>query len=44
MRFGQVDDAKARRARLERVVAGMQSRKVITDHEKRVVAWHEAGH
>src|SRR5204863_193853 len=25
-------------------VAGLQSRKVITDHEKRVVAWHEAGH
>ena len=28
----------------ERVVAGLQSRKVITEHEKRVVAWHEAGH
>ena len=28
----------------ERVVAGLQSRKVITDQEKRVVAWHEAGH
>ncbi|MCB8971896.1 MAG: ATP-dependent zinc metalloprotease FtsH [Thermoleophilales bacterium] len=28
----------------ERVVAGLQSRKVITDDEKRVVAWHEAGH
>src|SRR3954449_1629626 len=28
----------------ERVVAGLQSRKVITHHEKRVVAWHEAGH
>ncbi len=28
----------------ERVVAGLQSRKVITDEEKRVVAWHEAGH
>jgi cell division protease FtsH len=28
----------------ERVVAGLQSRRVITDHEKRVVAWHEAGH
>src|SRR5687767_9926625 len=25
----------------ERVVAGLQSRKVITTHEKRVVAWHE---
>jgi cell division protease FtsH len=29
---------------LERVVAGMQSRRVITDHEKKVVAYHEAGH
>jgi cell division protease FtsH len=29
---------------LERVVAGMQSRKVINDHAKRVVAYHEAGH
>jgi cell division protease FtsH len=28
----------------ERIVAGLQSRKVITDQEKRVVAWHEAGH
>jgi cell division protease FtsH len=28
----------------ERVVAGLESRKVMTDHEKRVVAWHEAGH
>ena len=31
-------------AALERVIAGMQSRRVITDHEKRVVAYHEAGH
>jgi cell division protease FtsH len=31
-------------AALERVVAGMQSRRVITDHEKLVVAYHEAGH
>jgi cell division protease FtsH len=29
---------------LERVIAGMQSRKTLTDHEKRVVAYHEAGH
>jgi cell division protease FtsH len=29
---------------LERVVAGMQSRRVITEHEKHVVAYHEAGH
>ena len=31
-------------AALERVIAGMQSRRVINDHEKRVVAYHEAGH
>src|SRR5438067_2287283 len=29
---------------LERVVAGMQSRRALTDHEKRVVAYHEGGH
>ncbi len=29
---------------LERVVAGVQSRRVLNDHEKRVVAFHEAGH
>ncbi|MHB8689841.1 MAG: ATP-dependent metallopeptidase FtsH/Yme1/Tma family protein [Solirubrobacteraceae bacterium] len=29
---------------LERVVAGMQSRRTLTEHEKRVVAFHEAGH
>ena len=38
--IGQADFESA----FERVVAGLQSRKVITDHEKRVVAWHEAGH
>jgi cell division protease FtsH len=31
-------------AALERVVAGMQARKVMNDHEKRVIAYHEAGH
>jgi cell division protease FtsH len=31
-------------AALERVVAGMQARRVINDHEKRVIAYHEAGH
>jgi cell division protease FtsH len=31
-------------AALERVVAGMQSRKIMSDHEKRVIAYHEAGH
>jgi cell division protease FtsH len=29
---------------LERVVAGVQSHRVLNDHEKRVVAHHEAGH
>ncbi len=29
---------------LERVVAGMQSRRTLTDHERRVVAYHEGGH
>ena len=31
-------------AALERVVAGVQSRRTMTDHEKRMVAYHEAGH
>jgi len=31
-------------AALERVVAGMQSRRTLTEREKRVVAYHEAGH
>jgi cell division protease FtsH len=31
-------------AAIERVLAGMQSRKALTNHEKRVVAYHEAGH
>ncbi|MGI8573203.1 MAG: ATP-dependent metallopeptidase FtsH/Yme1/Tma family protein [Solirubrobacteraceae bacterium] len=31
-------------AALERIIAGMQSRRTLTDHEKRVVAYHEAGH
>ena len=31
-------------AALERVVAGMESRRLMNDHEKRVVAYHEAGH
>ncbi len=29
---------------LERVIAGVQSRRVLDEHEKRVVAYHEAGH
>src|SRR5436190_14098783 len=31
-------------AALERIIAGVQSRRVLNDHEKRVVAYHEAGH
>jgi cell division protease FtsH len=31
-------------AALERVIAGVQSRRVLNEHEKRVVAYHEAGH
>jgi cell division protease FtsH len=31
-------------AALERVVAGMQARRGLNDHEKRIVAYHEAGH
>jgi cell division protease FtsH len=29
---------------IERVIAGVQSRRVLNDNEKRVVAYHEAGH
>jgi cell division protease FtsH len=29
---------------IERVIAGVQSKRVLGDHEKRVVAFHEAGH
>src|SRR5437763_4325752 len=29
---------------LERVVAGLQQRRVVTDKEKRILAYHEAGH
>jgi cell division protease FtsH len=28
----------------ERVIAGVESSTVMTDHEKKIVAWHEAGH
>jgi cell division protease FtsH len=31
-------------AALERVIAGMQSSKALNDHERRVIAFHEAGH
>ncbi|CAA9537896.1 MAG: Cell division protein FtsH, partial [uncultured Solirubrobacteraceae bacterium] len=29
---------------LERVIAGVESSRRLTEHERRVVAWHEAGH
>ena len=29
---------------LERVVAGLQTRRVVTDKEKRILAYHESGH
>jgi cell division protease FtsH len=29
---------------IERVIAGMQSRRTLNEHERRVVAYHEAGH
>jgi cell division protease FtsH len=29
---------------LERIIAGVQSRRLLTPHEKRVIAYHEAGH
>jgi len=29
---------------LERIIAGVQTRRVLTVHEKRVIAYHEAGH
>src|SRR5439155_16145061 len=29
---------------LERVIAGVQSSTTLSDHERRVVAYHEAGH
>jgi cell division protease FtsH len=38
--IGMVDFDSA----LERVVAGVQSKRVLNAHEKRVVAFHEAGH
>jgi cell division protease FtsH len=31
-------------AAIERVIAGVQSRRVLNEHEKRIVAFHEAGH
>ena len=38
--IGQVDFDDA----IERVVAGLQKRRVLTDKERRILAYHEAGH
>jgi cell division protease FtsH len=43
-RHGEVISRADFDAALERVVAGMQSRRTLNDHEKKVVAFHEAGH
>ncbi|HEX3317984.1 MAG TPA: AAA family ATPase, partial [Solirubrobacteraceae bacterium] len=43
-RGGDVITAGDFDAALERVVAGMQSRRTLNEHEKRVIAYHEAGH
>ena len=29
---------------MERVIAGLQQRRVVSEKEKRILAWHEAGH
>ena len=31
-------------AAMERIVAGLQTRRVVTEKEKRILAYHEAGH
>ncbi len=43
-RGSKVIDDKDFDSALERVIAGVQSRRVLNAHEKRVVAYHEAGH
>ncbi|HST25266.1 MAG TPA: AAA family ATPase, partial [Gaiellaceae bacterium] len=37
-------DAEDFEAALERVVAGLQQRRVVSEKEKRILAYHEAGH
>src|SRR5207249_7347780 len=39
-RIRQIDFENA----MERVVAGLQQRRVVTEKEKRILAYHEAGH
>src|SRR5271166_6223514 len=43
-RGGQAITAADFDSALERVIAGVQSKRVLNEHEKRVVAYHEAGH
>jgi len=43
-RNGSVIEMRDFDSALERVLAGMQSRRTLNPHEKRVVAYHEAGH
>jgi cell division protease FtsH len=43
-RHGEFVSAADFDSALERVVAGMQSRRKLNQHEKHVVAYHEAGH
>ena len=40
----RIDQRRTSTRAVERVVAGLQQRKLITDKEKRVIAYHEAGH
>jgi cell division protease FtsH len=45
---GRADRSEVRQAdfdaALERVIAGLQQRRVVTEKEKRILAYHEAGH
>ncbi|MGB2711487.1 MAG: AAA family ATPase [Conexibacter sp.] len=43
-RHAEVVGASDFDAALERIVAGMQARRALGEHEKRIVAYHEAGH
>jgi len=43
-RCGQTVSAEDFDSAIERVIAGVQSKRVLNAHEKRVVAFHEAGH
>jgi cell division protease FtsH len=43
-RRGAAIEAEDFDSAIERVIAGVQSRRVLNAHEKRVVAYHEAGH